>query len=383
MALNAAAERRTETENLGVQPRQMENARKRKNSVKYVLTGDDFPNVHEIALVDVLHPHYISLKIFGMLWQGRQKMFEGKSCSFDLRTLHCCLLLSSAWFLALESFASYDGTEAFGWNLFKKLTRHLFQLKTACGITAMVYYLQKHAPNFIKLWENYKIKHGGVSLPILKRNCTIIVIGLNVLTAVYVGGAKFYVLSIVKGMRLLPISNYFVDSEPTWIVILYFVVDFYVFMAWAQSLINVFGMTRNLTEEHRELSSNLKAKLNDVKHNWRFQKSAVSGADDVLQNRNIHKYEIEQYRLRHWELCKLVSQYDNCISSYLLFFYLFSIPILVMTAFALWGLDRSPETMGKLVFSTSSLIFFVVTLVSITATATALNTAVSECSVSF
>ena len=36
---------------------------------------------------------------------------------------------------------------------------------------------------------------------------------------------------------------------------------------------------------------------------------------------------IEQHRQRHLELCRIVSRYDEGISMYLLFLYMFSIPI--------------------------------------------------------
>ena len=87
----------------------------------------------------------------------------------------------------------------------------------------------------------------------------------------------------------------------------------------------------------------------------------------------------EKYRLRYQELCNLVSRYDDVISSFLLFLYLCSLPIIIFLLYAVSGFDdsRSEESPVEFLFSAITLIFFVFIIVSVTASSCSLSAAVS------
>ena len=355
--------------------RSIQKKRRTRETVKYALTGEDFPNVDDIVLVKVLHPLYVCLGIFGMIWKGKQKLFHRKICSFDLCTLHCVILLGMSWCHAFQFFASYEKSDVFGSVLFQKIGIHVFSFQMACGLTSFVFFHYKHIPNFIKLWENYKIRYGGV-LPIsVKKTLAVRCIWINIFTIGFIAFVKGYMF--IKDKRLfarhnLPLLAYILDEPELWLLVLCGILNFYLTMAWIQSLISILCITKALHDEFLQLSLDLRERLhegNSQSHKFQIWKPAGKN----------NKYQIEMYRQRHLQLCKLVQVYDDSASCYLLFLYLFSIPVLVLIMYILWGLDKESytEDLNQFVLSIVSLVFFVVILISVTVAVTSLNTAVS------
>ncbi len=363
--------------------------RTRDDDIKYELTGEEFPSIDEYALNSVFNPMYLCMRTFGLFWLARHNLFNGKRRCFDWCTLHCCLVLGAAWFKAFVAFGNYEKQDVYGMKLFRKICHHVFAIQMACGITSMVFYLQKYAPNIVKKWENYKLKHGGVSLCAMKRNIVMRVVWVNVISSLVLAATRIYVC--VTAHELLsndtPIASRIFGRTPMWLVILSHALSFYVFMAWMQSIVAIFCVTRNMKEEFYQLSYSLEENLSEMKGSGGpFCGMSLEPQEDhselLRSRRSLHKHEVERYRQRHFELSSLVKTYDNSISCYLLFLYLFSIPLLVLITYALWGLERESEEEGaaglsSFILSMVSLVFFVVILTSITAAATSLNAAVS------
>ena len=361
--------------------------KRRKETVKYALTGEDFPDVDDIVLVKVLHPLYVCSRIFGMIWKEKEKFFDGKIFSFDLCTVHCFILLLTAWFNAFQFFASYDRTDVYGSVLFQKVSVHIFNFQLACGVTSFVFYHYRHMPNFIKLWENYKIRYGGVLLTSMRRTLTLKCIWINV---VNIGLIVFFQLYLfIKDTHLfvlhnLPFFAHTSHESKIWLLIFFGLLHFYLFMAWIQSLINIICITKALRDEFSQLSQDLRDRLCEgaARSKWPLGHIASPpnfGKSNKQKERNQNNYQIEVYRQRHFELCKLVRIYDDVASSYLFFLYLFSIPVLVLVMYVLWGLDKDnfADNLSQLILSIISLVFFVAILISITVAATSLNIAVS------
>ena len=364
-----------------------QNRKRKKETIKYALTGEDFPDIDDIALVKVLRPLYVCLRIFGMIWKEKQNLFHGKVFSFDLCTVHCFILLLSAWFNVFQFFVSYDRTDVYGSILFQKVNVHIFSFQLACALTSFVFYHHRHMPKFIKLWENYKIRYGGVLLTSMKRTLTLKCIWINVVNVGFIVFYKLYLFMKDRHlfvMQNLPLFAYTLPELNIWLVIFFGILNFYLAMAWIQSLISIVCITKALKDEFSQLSQDLRDRLHEGEaHGKRFLDHITSqlkfGKLNKQEDGNKHNYDIEVYRQRHLELCKLVRVYDDIASCYLLFLYLFSIPVLVLVMYTLWVFDKdsSADNLGQCILSIITLVFFVAILISITVAATSLNTAVS------
>ena len=361
--------------------------KRKKATIKYVLTGEDFPDVDHIALIKVLQPLHVCLRISGMIWKEKQNLFHGKVFSFDLCMVHCFILLLSAWFNAFQFFASYDRSDVYGSVLFQKVGLHAFHFQLACGLTSFVFYHNRQMPNFVKLWENYKIRYGGVLLTSMKRTLTVKCIWINVVNLSLIASYKLYLFAKDRHLFVLhnlPFFAYTLHEVKLWLVILFGILNFYLAMAWIQSLISIVCITKALKDEFSELSLDLRDRLRESEAPSKWSLGTITsqpkfGKPNKQEDRSQHNYGIEVYRQRHLELCKLVRVYDDIASCYLLFFYLFSIPVLVLVMYVLWGLDNdtSADNPDQFILSIIALVFFVAILISITVAATSLNTAVS------
>ena len=74
------------------------------------------------------------------------------------------------------------------------------------------------------------------------------------------------------------------------------------------------------------------------------------------KQKNFTCYETEKFRQRHLALCILVSRLDDIMHIYLLFLYLFAIPLIVLLLYGIGGYDSSQQT---------DVMFSIVTMVSI------------------
>ena len=356
-----------------------EEKHEKNDEIKHALTGEAFTDHREIHMAKVYHPIHISMTIFGLLWQGKANMLRRKFNLFDLHTLHCCLVLLSVWINAIRYFASYDGSDTYGTPLFKQICTNIVQLQIAFGITSNVYFKHKHVPPFVLLLENYKLRHGGLPLTLMSKFLLKRVVFIN-LTVIIVSLVTI-IIGIIKTPELFvdyyfPIAKRMHISVPFWFVILHTIWIVYLELSWLQALIFCFCTNKIMKEEFKQLSVEFDEELcKETTFTSRFTTNPMIPETHVSSPDSVRT---EKYRLRYQELCNLVSRYDDVISSFLLFLYLCSLPIIIFLLYAVSGFDdsRSEESPVEFLFSAITLMFFVFIIVSVTTSSSSLSAAV-------
>ncbi len=371
-------------------------AKKNKSgSILHILSEETAVDVYEdLALSKVMNPIYISMACFGLIWRSQRKFLIAER--FDLCTVHCCFMIALVWLNALHYFVAYTSDDSYGQVLFKKVTGHLFALQMACGISTYIYFNHKHIPYFLKEWENYKLSHGGLSLSSMTKKVFKRVVVVNILLLCFYSLLSVFLVLSSRRVHVemsIPIHKYIADPEPLWLKILYAGFNLYIVMAWLQSLIFTACVCNLLNREFKQLAAQfLKAAHTDGKdrqayerlRNIRLKQSldripeGSYSPPSPMAHRTI-TFETEQYRKRHMALCKLVSRLDQIMSSYLLFLYMFSVPIVVFLLYGLW--DYSDEEYSNdlttLVINVIRLFFFVMLLGCVTRAGASLAAAVS------
>ncbi len=349
--------------------------------VKHVLAGETF-SPEDMVLPKVMHPMYVSMAILGLLWTSKEKWFRGVRCSFDLYTLHCCITLLLAWFWAFKYFAFYGDEVKFGMWLFQKLGPHMYAIQMACGLTMHVIYKQRHIPALFKLWENYKLKYGGITLSFMKRQVffrvTLVNIGLLILFS------SVSILYVIKPpLSIAPTLYYTLKDAPLdfkrCVLIVILVIHIYLSLAWLQTVIFMtctnFLMREEFNEITREMSGAICAEKSYT------HQSAITKPFHEQSNGECHvKHNlVEDYRQRHYDMCRLVGRYDDAVSAYLFFLYLFSVPIIVIGVYSFLGLEKGYVYESGLMFFfyVTTLAFFVIILFTVTISASRLAAAVS------
>ncbi len=355
-------------------------ASKKTTDIKHALqTEEGFASKQEPGMMYVMKPLYRAKAIFGLLWKTRKHMFEKKMSTFDFCTVHSCIVILGTWLNVLRCFANYSGTDGYGAKLFGKICYHLADLQFACGISSHIYFKHKYIPAFVTMWEKYKIKHGGVPLKTLRRNVLVRLIPINIVFAVLFLGAT---ATLVIKKRELITKHHMAFLEklgitvPLWLITIYMCWYFYLALAWMQSLILSLCINTNLKQEFTEFASQLRADTQAMRGEQ--PKKLVDSQTTEYSSNALSRGVIEHFRQRYIELCDLVARYDDVISSYLLFLYMFSLPAIIFLAYALTGLDKdSHPDLTYFLISISSIVFYVSVLVSVTASASALTVAVS------
>ena len=90
-----------------------------------------------------------------------------------------------------------------------------------------------------------------------------------------------------------------------------------------------------------------------------------------------NSYEVEQFRLRHLDLALLVARLDNIMHAYLLFLYLFTLPVIILLLF---GIGDAPgvifEDFATYVSGLSGLIYMSTVIIWISNAGTSLANSV-------
>ena len=179
---------------------------------------------------------------------------------------------------------------------------------------------------------------------------------------------------------LILISKYIRNPSPTWLKIICTTVHLYIVMAWLQSIIFMESMCYLLKHEFKQLSVQFFKAVHTDQLSIQFarNKSLQQMSIPEGMSRRHNTFKVEQYRKRHMELYKLVVRLDKIMSSYLLFLYLYSVPIVVFLLYTLWDYRTDHDKDVTLVLiNVISLVFFVALLVSVTRAGASLGIAVS------
>ncbi len=327
-------------------------------------------------MMQAMKPIYISMSFFGLFWRSKANWMRQKTCVVDMCTVHCCITITLAWLNVLKYFTAYSTTAKYGIHLFEKLGPHLLALQIACGITCHVYHKYLHGPVVFKLWEDYKLKYGGISLAAMRRHILVRVI-LTDTFFIFIQIIFFTLVLILRPKRilavLLPLYERFAFMNEQAVITAFFILHAYLVLAWLQT--SLFSMCVNhwLKEEFHQLTHDFSIEMEHKINHSQIENNENTAIDEKVNN-------IEQHRQRHMELCRIVSRYDSGISMYLLFLYMFSIPIVVLLMYVLWGLEvgTTHESYVSYYMSIGFLVFFLVILVATTVSASAIATAVSS-----
>ncbi len=380
-----------ELENL---PKKNENARKmllRQQSstkrrdtathVKHVLTEETFCP-EDMVLPKVMHPMYVSMAILGLLWTNKHKWFRGVRCSFDLYTLHCCIVLLLAWFWAFKYLAYYSDTEKFGMWLFQKLGPHMYAIQMACGLSMHVIYKQRHIPALFKLWENYKLKHGGITLSFMKRQIFFRVTCVNIGLLIFF--IAIYILFVISPpMTMATVLDYQLKDAQVdikrYVLMVMLAIHQYLTLAWLQTVIFMTCTNFLMREEFREITREMSETICADKSSTKQSTITKSFHEQVNGECHVKHNLIEEYRQRHYDMCRLVGRFDDAVSAYLFFLYLFSVPIIVIGVYAFLGLEKGYVYESKMSFFyyVTTLSFFVIILFTVTISASRLAVSVS------
>ena len=165
-------------------------------------------------------------------------LIKEKRCVVDLYTVHCCITVTLSWLNVLKYFSAYQSTDEYGIQLFEKLGPHLLALHIACGITCHVYHKYLHGPVVFKLWEDYKLKHGGVSLTSMKKHILIrVIITDTFFIIVQIIFISF--VAILKPKRIIyvlfPLHEHFTFMNERPAIIAFCILHGYLVLAWLQT----------------------------------------------------------------------------------------------------------------------------------------------------
>ena len=357
---------------------------KKEVEVVHTLTGGPFTDHRDISMVNVYNPIYIAMTVFGLLWQGKDNIFRRKFYLLDLHTLHCCIVLLFVWFNAINYFAFYDKTDKYGSPLFLKICNHIVHVQVAFGITSNVYFKHKHVHPFVLTWENYKLQYNGVPQAMMKSLILKRVIAIN--TTMIIMCMIFAAVAIIQEPEFwvdycFPILKQLQEPVPTWLIVLTTFWASYAQLAWTQGLIFCFCTNKILQEEFKQFSAEYIEHMGEKTIPANLPSSTIT-SDRTPLNRSVpfrNTVPNEKFRHRYLQLCSLVTKYDDVVSSFLLFLYLFSIPLIIFLMYTISGFDdsRFEEKHALFLLAVISLLFFILMVVIVTASASSLTTAVS------
>ncbi len=345
----------------------------RSDHVNHVLSKEPF-HLRDSAIADVMSPLHLSMSCFGLNVTGKHSLIKGIKCNCYL--IHCCITLSLAWSMALGFFASYEKTESFEQGLFQKLFLHIFVLQMALCISIHVYDKHKHMAVFLKLWDNYKIKHGGTRLNLMKAYIKKWVILVNsayiLFFFIFLIWSAFnmemfvdFIQPVFWFKKYLPIENKLLLIYPMYLIAQYLI------MATAQPVILAFCTNHLLKEEFSHITKEFSEAINYKLENGYASHPDGNSDSQLLSN------ETEKYRLRHLEVCTLIRLMDDVSSSFHAIFYTSSIPIIILLILSLSGIGDGSYHREKGIYCVTVVIFIVVLLV-LTISAANLATTVSK-----
>ncbi len=328
----------------------------KNNVIVHILTEEPTTG-EDLAITKVFQPVYYCLVCFGLIWKS-----SNSKKLVDFHTLHCCFVLFVIWYNVAHFFVTYTAKDTWdGPSLIMKLTGHVSAVQLASSLTAFVYFHYKHVPLFLRQWENYKIKHGGLALTEMRRSLCRRVVVANIFFALCY--SLLVLVHIIHGpsrpkylKSLIPLLQYTPESSHRTVIVLRTIIYFYVVTGLMQTVIIVTGLCSLLSEEFKKLSQEFEHTVNSrsrMHHQVlpKLKRSSSQNEVDKPKKTVLKSYEVEQNRLRHLDLAFLVARLDEIMHAYLLFLYLFAVPLIVMLLFGAGGY------MNQLVFQDFSTYF--------------------------
>ena len=341
----------------------------KSTAIIHVLSEEPITADEELAISKALRPTYISLMCFGLIWKS-QKRSSSKKCA-DCHTCFCIFMTVLLWCYALHHIVLFDGKVKFDVKLIVKGTTIIHALQIALCFTAFVYFNHKHIPFFLRQWENYKLKHGGISLALMRKHVSRRMIGGNIVLALF-----FMCLVVVhtfgtsennKYKRyVIPLLSYTHGSSRKVLQYIWGPLVFYIFASLFQTVLVATTICSLLSKEFNQLSKEF---AETVSKNSNFVYSGMQrwnshGHLQVPKTMTPITYEIEQFRLRHLDLVFLVARLDSVMHTYLLLLYLFSLPSIILLLFGMGdAAGMMFEDLGTYISGVSGLIYMSATII--------------------
>ncbi len=352
--------------------------------------SDEQLSAKDMDIVQAMHPLYVSMAFYGMHWTGKSNWFSKKRCPLDLFTLHCCFTLSLVWIWLLSSFTGYQNENSFVKWLLKHLFSQIFGLQAAFGITGSILQRHKYIPTSYKLWNNYRLNHGGIPFHFIKKRVLRWVVAINVILLIIITMDILFLVTVVEGPAedVHPLSSllkrHFPDVPTTYFMVPLMIAMNYLSMGWLQSIIFITQTNYLLKREFKHLTNELANAIKSIADNCRtenqeeinsHQNDVTVGAKRDVTGMNV----VEQYRKRHLELCRLVNHFDDASSLFVIFLYFFNIPLIVFSIYGLLGFGRTTKYDSSIMtwYYVEGTAYFIIMLLTVTISSSRLAAAVS------
>ena len=353
------------------------------NHVVHILSEETNPDLQDLGLTNVFKPIMYSSMAFGLTW----KRSTSKWC--DIHTLHSCLLLLALYAQTVAYFTAYSREDKYGTLLFQKVIAHIWIGQITVGTSVYLYSKYRNIPSFLRQWENYKIKYGGLTLSFMKQHVFRRIVRINIAAATYmfVSGLVWIIARPTLYIKwLFPFTKDARTNEVHMGLLVFFTFMLcYAVLVWFQCALNTLCYCSLLKFEFEQL---VRQFSDTVHRNSVTCRSAakINTSDSLTCNNDAtrphkpttHKNECEHFRTRYVSLCKLVLKLDDVLNGYLLALYLFSIPMVILLLYC--ATDKATyetDTLSALL-GINSLVMSIILLVCITSAGNSLAVAVSS-----
>ena len=356
------------------------------NHVVHILSEETNPGLHELGLASVFKPILYSSMAFGLIWKRSSTKW------FDIHTVHSCALILLLWYQAVRYFAGYSKEDRYGSALFHKIVVHTWVTQLAVGVPTYIYSKYRNIPTFIREWENYKIKYGGITLSFMKRHVrrriVIIILAIIFMLVSCVIWVVFRPSLFTKWLfPLLKYTDENVHNVNVGLFVLYVLIASYTVLTWFQCAFNTLCycllLKLEFTQFATQFSEYVHYKTAQPKGYANLQSSDSQICNDnhpTTSNASSgHKNECEHYRTRYVCLCKLVQKLDGILNIYLLIMYSLSIPMVILLLYSATDNSSFSGDIISAIMGINSLLLNVMLIICVTTSASSLATAVRFC----
>ena len=82
-------------------------------------------------------------------------------------------------------FLTYSREDKYGTLLFQKVIAHIWIGQITVGTSVYLYSKYRNIPSFLRQWENYKIKYGGLTLSFMKQHVFRRIVRINIVVVIF------------------------------------------------------------------------------------------------------------------------------------------------------------------------------------------------------
>ena len=358
------------------------------NHVVHILSEETNPDLQDLGLSNVFKPIMYSSMDFGLTW----KRPTSKWC--DIHTVHSCLLLLVLWAQTVAYFPAYSREDKYGTLLFQKVIAHIWIGQITVGTSVYLYSKYKNIPSFLRQWENYKIKYGGLTLSFMKQHVFRRIVRINIAATTFmlVSGLIWIIARPTLYIKwLFPFTKHArTNGVHLGLLVFFTFMLCYTILVWLQCTLNTLCYCSLLKFEFEELVH----QFSDTVHQNSVTRRSVANIttsdaptcnnDTTMSHKSTtHKNECEHFRTRYVSLCKLVLKMDDVLNGFLLALYLFSIPMVILLLYCVTDKATYETDALSALLGFNSLVMSIILLICITGAGNSLAVAVSSNTIHF